>query len=196
MQSSATAEDYQWKGIGEGSNVFNGTFLGGDRYINRLSGSSLFAALGEQACVEQLYITTIGSVANGALTSTNAGVIGGCKVIDDVNLTGESAGALVGTNDSTGVIHASYYTGTGALVGNQTAENHGTIVGCYQASDITSFTKEFLTNFIDGTDGENPTNGLNDDLNAFYSNESNSKKFRTKFNYTFTPGNYPTVIIR
>ena len=196
MQSSATAEDYQWKGIGEGSNVFNGTFLGGDRYINRLSGSSLFAALGEQACVEQLYITTIGSVANGALASTNAGVIGGCKVIDDVNLTGESAGALVGTNASTGVIHACYYTGTGALVGNQTAENHGTIVGCYQASDITSFTKEFLTNFIDGTDGENPTNGLNDDLNAFYSNESNSKKFRTKFNYTFTPGNYPTVIIR
>jgi hypothetical protein len=196
MQSSATAEDYQWKGIGEGSNVFNGTFLGGDRYINRLSGSSLFAALGEQACVEQLYITTIGSVANGALTSTNAGVIGGCKVIDDVNLTGESAGALVGTNDSTGVIHASYYTGTGALIGNQTAENHGTIVGCYQASDITSFTKEFLTNFIDGTDGENPTNGLNDDLNAFYSNESNSKKFRTKFNYTFTPGNYPTVFVK
>ena len=196
MQSSATASDYEWKGIGDGSNVFNGTFLGGDRYINRLSGSSLFAALGEQACVEQLYITTIGSVANGALTSTNAGVIGGCKVIDDVNLTGESAGALVGTNDSTGVIHASYYTGTGALVGNQTAENHGTIVGCYQASDITSFTKEFLTNFIDGTDGENPTNGLNDDLNAFYSNESNSKKFRTKFNYTFTPGNYPTVFVK
>ena len=196
MQSSATASDYEWKGIGDGRNVFNGTFLGGDRYINRLSGSSLFAALGEQACVEQLYITTIGSVANGALTSTNAGVIGGCKVIDDVNLTGESAGALVGTNDSTGVIHASYYTGTGALVGNQTAENHGTIVGCYQASDITSFTKEFLTNFIDGTDGENPTNGLNDDLNAFYSNESNSKKFRTKFNYTFTPGNYPTVFVK
>ena len=196
MQSSATASDYEWKGIGDGRNVFNGTFLGGDRYINRLSGSSLFAALGEQACVEQLYITTIGSVANGALTSTNAGVIGGCKVIDDVNLTGESAGALVGTNDSTGVIHACYYTGTGALVGNQTAENHGTIVGCYQASDITSFTKEFLTNFIDGTDGENPTNGLNDDLNAFYSNESNSKKFRTKFNYTFTPGNYPTVFVK
>ena len=193
MQSSATAEDYQWKGIGEGSNVFNGTFLGGDRYINRLNGSPLFVKLGEDACVEQLHITAIGNVTNGTLAGTNAGIIGGCKVIDDVTLSDEGAGALVGTNASTGVIHACYYTGTGNLVGNQTAENHGTIVGCYQASDITSFTKEFLTNFIDGTDGENPTNGLNDDLNAFYSNESNSKKIRTKFNYTFTPGNYPTV---
>ena len=182
MQSSATAEDYQWKGIGEGSNVFNGTFLGGDRYINRLSGSSLFAALGEQACVEQLYITTIGSVANGALTSTNAGVIGGCKVIDDVNLTGESAGALVGTNASTGVIHACYYTGTGALVGNQTAENHGTIVGCYQASDITSFTNKYLEEYV---------GKLNGDLATWYT--GNSAKYRTKFCYTFTPGNYPTV---
>ena len=195
MQSSATAIDYVWKGIGEGGNEFNGTFLGGDRYINRLNGSPLFVKLGSSACVEQLHITAIGNVTNGTLAGTNAGVIGGCKVIDDVTLSGEGAGALVGTN--TGTIHASYYTGAGNLVGtNSDGDKTGNIVGCYQASDITSFTKEFLTNFIDGTDGENPTNGLNDDLNAFYSNESNSKKFRTKFNYTFTPGNYPTVIIR
>ncbi len=184
MQSSATASDYVWKGIGEDGKEFNGTFLGGDRYINRLSGSSLFAALGEQACVEQLYITTIGSVANGALASTNTGVIGGCKVIDDVNLTGESAGALVGTNASTGVIHACYYTGTGNLVGNQTAENHGTIVGCYQASDITSFTNSTLTTFV---------SNLNSSLSKWYKDNSFEG---TQFNYTFTPGNYPTVIIR
>jgi hypothetical protein len=148
--------------------------------------------LGSNACVEQLHITAIGNVTNGTLAGTNAGIIGGCKVVDDVTLSGDGAGALVGTN--TGTIHASYYTGAGNLVGtNSDGDKTGTIVGCYQASDITSFTKEFLTNFIDGTDGENPTNGLNDDLNAFYSNESNSKKFRTKFNYTFTPGSYPTV---
>ena len=195
MQSSATASDYEWKGIGDGRNVFNGTFLGGDRYINRLNGSPLFVKLGSSACVEQLHITAIGNVTNGTLAGTNAGIIGGCKVIDDVTLSGTPAGALVGTN--TGTIHASYYTGAGNLVGtNSDGDKTGNIVGCYQASDITSFTKEFLTNFIDGTDGENPTNGLNDDLNAFYNNESNSKKFRTKFNYTFTPGNYPTVIIR
>ena len=192
MQSSATASDYVWKGIGEGGKEFNGTFLGGDRYINRLNGSPLFVKLGEDACVEQLHITAIGNVTNGTLAGTNAGIIGGCKVIDDVTLSGAGAGALVGTN--TGTIHASYYTGAGNLVGtNSDGDKTGNIVGCYQASDITSFTKEFLTNFIDGTDGENPTNGLNDDLNAFYSNESNSKKFRTKFNYTFTPGSYPTV---
>ena len=192
MQSSATASDYVWKGIGERGNEFNGTFLGGDRYINRLNGSPLFVKLGGDACVEQLHITAVGNVTNGTLAGTNAGIIGGCKVIDDVTLSGDGAGALVGTN--TGTIHASYYTGAGNLVGtNSDGDKTGTIVGCYQASDITSFTKEFLTNFIDGTDGENPTNGLNDDLNAFYSNESNSKKFRTQFNYTFTPGNYPTV---
>ncbi len=198
MQKSATATGYSWIGIGDANDankVFQGTFLGGDRYINRLSGSPLFVNLGAYACVEQLYITAIGEVFTGALAGTNAGIIGGCKVIDDVTLSGTPAGALVGTN--TGTIHASYYTGAGNLVGtNNDGDKTGTIVGCYQASDITSFTKEFLTNFIDGTDGENPTNGLNDDLNAFYSNESNSKIFRTKFNYTFTPGNYPTVIIR
>ena len=180
MQSSATASDYVWKGIGEGGNEFNGTFLGGDRYINRLNGSPLFVKLGSNACVEQLHITAIGNVTNGTLAGTNAGIIGGCKVIDDVTLSGEGAGALVGTN--TGTIHASYYTGTGALVGNQTAENHGTIVGCYQASDITSFTNKYLEEYV---------GKLNGDLATWYT--GNSDKYRTKFSYTFTPGNYPTV---
>lgn len=184
MQKSATATGYSWIGIGDANKVFQGTFLGGDRYINRLNGSPLFVKLGSNACVEQLHITAIGNVTNGTLAGTNAGIIGGCKVIDDVTLSGEGAGALVGTNASTGVIHACYYTGTGNLVGNQIAENHGTIVGCYQASDITSFTNSTLTTFV---------SNLNSSLNKWY--DDNSFK-RTQFNYTVTPGNYPTVFVK
>ena len=54
MQKSATATGYSWIGIGDANDankVFQGTFLGGDRYINRLSGSPLFVNLGEKACV-------------------------------------------------------------------------------------------------------------------------------------------------
>ena len=183
MQSSATASDYVWKGIGEVGKEFNGTFLGGDRYINRLNGSPLFVKLGSNACVEQLHITAIGNVTNGTLAGTNAGIIGGCKVIDDVTLSGTPAGALVGTN--TGTIHASYYTGAGNLVGtNNDGDKTGTIVGCYQASDITSFTNSTLTTFV---------SNLNSSLNKWY--VDNSFK-RTQFNYTFTPGNYPTVFVK
>lgn len=183
MQSSATASDYVWKGIGEGGKEFNGTFLGGDRYINRLNGSPLFVKLGSSACVEQLHITAIGNVTNGTLAGTNAGIIGGCKVIDDVTLSGDGAGALVGTN--TGTIHASYYTGAGNLVGtNSDGDKTGTIVGCYQASDITSFTNSTLTTFV---------SNLNSSLKKWY--DDNSFK-RTQFNYTFTPGNYPTVFVK
>lgn len=185
MQKSATATGYSWIGIGDANDankVFQGTFLGGDRYINRLYGSPLFVNLGAYACVEQLYITAIGEVSTGALAGTNAGIIGGCKVIDDVTLS-TGAGALVGTN--TGTIHASYYTGAGNLVGtNSDGDKTGNIVGCYQASDITSFTNSTLTTFV---------SNLNSSLNKWY--DDNSFK-RTQFNYTFTPGNYPTVIIR
>ena len=186
MQKSATATGYSWIGIGDANDankVFQGTFLGGDRYINRLNGSPLFVKLGSNACVEQLHITAIGNVTNGTLAGTNAGIIGGCKVIDDVTLSGTPAGALVGTN--TGTIHASYYTGAGNLVGtNNDGDKTGTIVGCYQASDITSFTNSTLTTFV---------SNLNSSLNKWY--DDNSFK-RTQFNYTFTPGNYPTVFVR
>ena len=183
MQSSATASDYVWGGIGEGGKEFNGTFLGGDRYINRLNGSPLFVKLGSNACVEQLHITAIGNVTNGTLAGTNAGIIGGCKVIDDVTLSGAPAGALVGTN--TGTIHACYYTGAGNLVGtNSDGDKTGNIVGCYQASDITSFTNSTLTTFV---------SNLNSSLYKWY--DDNSFK-RTQFNYAFTPGNYPTVFVK
>ena len=176
-----------WIGIGDANDakkVFQGTFLGGDRYINRLSGSPLFVKLGEDACVEQLHITAIGNVTNGTLAGTNAGIIGGCKVIDDVTLSGEGGGALVGTNASTGVIHACYYTGDGDLVGNQKATDHGTIVGCYQAGQISSFTNSTLSSFVAD---------LNSQLTTWYSDTSNSGKFKSKFQFTYTIGNYPTV---
>ena len=182
MQKSATATGYSWIGIGDANDankVFQGTFLGGDRYINRLSGSPLFVNLGEKACVEQLYITAIGEVSTGALAGTNAGIIGGCKVIDDVTFAdGSSAGALVGS--STGTIHACYYTGEGNLIGTDS----GTTIGCYQANQLTSLTNSALSTLV---------STLNTNLTTWYGDTSNSGKFKTKFQYTYTIGNYPTV---
>ena len=174
MQKSTTATDVAWTGIGKDDHPFQGTFLGGDRFINRLSGSGLFGNLGDSACVEQLQITTVGSIHGGALAVTNAGIIGGCRVVDDITTDG---GALVGINS--GTVHACYYTGAGNLVGTNT----GYTIGCYQANDITSFTNSSLTTFV---------NNLNSILNEWY--KENFFK-GTKFNYTFTPGNYPTVIV-
>jgi hypothetical protein len=124
--------------------------------------------------VEQLQISTVDGIQGGALAVQNAGIIGGCRVVDDITTDG---GALVGTN--TGTVHACYYTGPGNLVGTNT----GYTIGCYQANDITSFTNSSLTTFV---------NNLNSILNEWY--KENSFK-GTKFNYTFTPGNYPTVIV-
>lgn len=182
MQKSATATGYSWIGIGDANDankVFQGTFLGGDRYINRLSGSPLFVNLGEKACVEQLYITAIGEVSTGALAGTNAGIIGGCKVIDDVTFAdGSTAGALVGS--STGTIHACYYTGEGNLIGTDS----GTTIGCYQANQLTSLTNSALSTLV---------STLNTNITTWYGDTSNSGKFKTKFQYTYTIGNYPTV---
>lgn len=183
MQKSATATGYSWIGIGDANDankVFQGTFLGGDRYINRLSGCPLFVNLGAYACVEQLYITAIGEVSTGALAGTNAGIIGGCKVIDDVTLSGTTAGALVGTNSSTGTIHACYYTGEGNLIGTDS----GTTKGCYQANQLTSLTNSALSTLV---------TTLNTNLTTWYSDISNSGKFKSKFQFTYTIGNYPTV---
>ena len=170
-----------WIGIGDADHPFQGTFLGGDRYINRLYGSPLFVNLGAYACVEQLYITAIGEVSTGALAGTNAGIIGGCKVIDDVTFAdGSTAGALVGTNSSTGTIHACYYTGEGNLIGTDS----GTTKGCYQANQLTSLTNSALSTLV---------TTLNTNLTTWYSDISNSGKFKSKFQFTYTIGNYPTV---
>ena len=164
-----------WIGIGEDGKSFNGTFLGGDRYINRLYGSPLFVSLGEHACIEQLHITSIGTIAgSGALANTNDGTIGGCKVIDDVNTT---SGALVGTNN--GLIYASYCTGetgTTTLIGS----NSGQVVGCYQSTDLTALDEASL---------EAKVKTLNNDLGDLYKNNTSL----TQYEYIYSPGNYPSV---
>ena len=172
--STSNVKPVVWIGIGDADHAFNGTFLGGDRYINRLNGSPLFVKLGENALVEQLHITSIGSITGGgALADSNEGVIGGCKVIDDVITTG---GALVGTN--TGTVYASYYTGeanTIPLVGT----NNGKMVGCYQSKDITSFDESLLVNLVER---------LNNELTAWYMDSS-----CTQFFFVYLTASYPTV---
>jgi hypothetical protein len=147
----------------------------GDRYINRLCGSPLFLNLGTKAVVEQLHVTTIGSISGGgALVETNAGVIGGCKVIDDVETTG---GALVGTND--GIVYACYHTGLSngnRLIG----QDHGNTIGCYQASDITSFDEALLKSLVAT---------LNTFLTTWYASHPNL----TEFTFVYSPASYPTV---
>ena len=173
--STSNVKPVEWIGIGDADHAFNGTFLGGDRYINRLNGSPLFASLGKDACIEQLHITSIGSITGGgALTDTNAGVIGGCKVIDDVNTTG---GALVGSNS--GIIYASYCTGedgTTKLIGN----NSGQAVGCYQSTDFTSLDESNLKKLVDK---------LNGDLDSLYVKQATL----TQYKYIYSAGSYPTV---
>ena len=161
-----------WEGIGTGSQPFNGTFLGGDRYINRLAGSPLFVKLGENAVVEQLHITTVGEITNGALAGTNNGVIGGCKVVEDVNTTG---GSLVGTNN--GTIYACYYTGSNdaLLVG----DDKGTTKGCYSVAKHT-LQELMQQSFVDN---------LNNELDTLYT----SNPALTKFEFILNKGSYPTV---
>ena len=173
--STSNVKPVVWIGIGDADHAFNGTFLGGDRYINRLNGSPLFVSLGKDACIEQLHITSIGSITGGgALADSNEGVIGGCKVIDDVNTTG---GALVGSNS--GIIYASYCTGedgTTTLVGS----NSGQAVGCYQSTDFTSLDESNLKKLVDT---------LNGDLDSLYVKQTTL----TQYKYIYSAGNYPTV---
>ena len=175
MQKSAKDSTYIWNGIGDDSHAFNGTFLGGDRYINRLQGKPLFAHLGEHAHVEQLQITSIGGITGGgALAGTNKGVIAACRVIDDVESTG---GALVGTNR--GTIYACYYTGTNGykLIGAGSEGSQS--IGCYEAKTIQSMSFSEIQAQVDG---------WNKALEAWYEGKS-----YTKYVYEYQPGSYPTV---
>ena len=173
--STSNVKPVVWIGIGDADHAFNGTFLGGDRYINRLNGNPLFAKLGPAALVEQLHITSIGSITGGgALANTNAGTIGGCKIVDDVNTKG---GALVGSNS--GIIYASYCTGedgTTKLIGN----NSGQVVGCYQSTDFTSLDESNLKKLVDK---------LNGDLDSLYVKQATL----TQYKYIYSAGSYPTV---
>ena len=186
-----------WTGIGSGDNVFNGTFLGGDRYINRLYGRPLFTRLGSAARIEQLQVTTIGTISGGgALADSSAGTIAACKVIDDVKTTG---GALVGTNS--GVIYACCHTGDTYGKAGLVAVNDGSIVGCYQAGDVVDGTAYSISGDGSGTtscptasslyDMQQAafTATLNEELDAWYATHTAYPQYR----FSHAPGSYPKV---
>lgn len=149
-----------WIGIGDNTHAFNGTFLGGNRYIYRLKGSPLFLNVGDNAKIEQLQVQPI-SIGNGTYTAvdgggvfaeTNSGMICGSKVVGDVVLSGSTAGAFVGTN--TGKLYASYHIGdtkgtttAGGLVGS----NAGIVASCYHAGLVTATNVNGICGTTSGT---------------------------------------------
>jgi len=162
QQIDDAASALEWIGIGDASHPFNGTFIGGNRFIHRLKGSPLFASLGEYARVEELQVNaiTIGngnytSVAgNGLFAESNAGLICASRVVGDVSFSGTEAGAFVGQN--TGTLYVCYHVGdtkgssvTGGLVGSN--GNEGIIEGCYHAGAVTGTTTGGITGSNTGT---------------------------------------------
>ena len=138
-----------WIGIGDETHTFNGTFLGGKRFIYRLKGTPLFYSLGAKARIEQLQVNTVhkpnGSTpavtGGGMYANTNAGLICGCKVVGDVAFDGSTVGAFVGTN--TGILWASYHVGatistatSAATIGGLVGSNSGVVASCYHAGKI------------------------------------------------------------
>ena len=153
-----------WVGIGDDTHPFNGTFIGGNRYIYRLKGSPLFAKLGPQAKIEQLNVgpLVIGNTetatpayavtGNGLLAESNEGLICGCQVVGDVTLSGTTAGAFVGTNS--GTVFASYHVGAtkgSGTVGGLVGTNSGTVVACYHAGTISGTTTGGIVGTSNGT---------------------------------------------
>lgn len=124
-----------WIGVGDDKHPFEGTFLGGMRYLHSIEGgSALFSKLAEGSRLEQLQALADSTLTGtGLLADMNEGLICACVVEGDVRVSGSSAGALVGTN--AGIILASYHQGTvsgGGFVGSNT----GALVGCYQAGKV------------------------------------------------------------
>ena len=135
--SDSSVNKLAWIGIGDASHPFNGTFLGGQRFIYRLVGSPLFGKLGTQAKVESLQVQSVSTTGSGLFTNTNQGLICACRVVGDASLGGSVAGSFVGSN--AGVIFASYHIGTtsgSASVGGIAGTNSGTIVACYNAGKV------------------------------------------------------------
>lgn len=194
---TSTVKPVAWIGIGEDGKPFNGTFLGGDRYINRLYGKPLFVSLGDKAVVEQLHIAPIGTITGGgALAETNAGTIGGCKVVEDVTTTG---GALVGTNS--GTIYACYHIGTTTGIGGLVGTNTGTgkVIGCYQAGDVVGGTSYGIV----GTNEEGGTINCPEATSIYQIQQKDfvealNKKLtewnlETQFQFVHNSASYPTV---
>ncbi len=154
-----------WIGIGDADHAFNGTFLGGKRFIYRLKGSPLFYNLGANARIEQLQVNTVhkpdGSSyavdGSGMYANTNAGLICGCKVVGDVAFKGSTVGAFVGTNESTGKVWCCYHVGmtmsteTAASVGGLVGSNSGIVSSCYQAGKVTGTTTGGIVSSSTGT---------------------------------------------
>lgn len=144
-----------WIGIGDADHAFNGTFLGGKRFIYRLKGSPLFHSLGASAKIEQLQVNTVhkpdGSTpavtGSGMYANTNAGLICACKVVGDVAFDASMAGAFVGQNTTTGKIFACYHIGltkstaTTASVGGLAGSNSGIISSCYHSGEVKGTTR-------------------------------------------------------
>ncbi len=138
------SEALDWIGIGDDTHAFNGTFIGGDRFIYRLNGTPFFYNIGSSAKIKHLQMTVIDVDGSGAIANSNAGLICGAYIAGDVTLNGTSGGAFVGTN--TGNIFCSYHIGDtesnntdggvslGGLVG--TNESGGEIANCYHAGRI------------------------------------------------------------
>ena len=186
-----------WIGIGDDTHPFQGAYLGGNRFVNRLCGKPLFSKLGENAYVKQVQITTIGTITGGgALAETNAGMIGGCRIVDDVTVSG---GAIAGTNS--GVIYACSHvgvtTGTAGLVGSNT----GNIIGCYQAGDVVGGTAFSIAATGSGTvscpapaslyeiQQESFCESLNTVLDSWYADHTGVTPFR----FVHSTANYPVA---
>lgn len=186
-----------WIGIGDDTHPFQGTYLGGNRFVNRLCGKPLFAKLGEDAYVKQVQITTIGTITGGgAIAETNAGIIGGCRIVDDVTVSG---GSIAGTNS--GVIYACSHigitTGTAGLVDTNT----GSIIGCYQAGDVVGGTAFSIAATGSGTvscpapaslyeiQQESFCESLNTALDSWYADHTGVTQFR----FVHSTANYPVA---
>ncbi len=186
-----------WIGIGDDAHPFQGAYLGGNRFVNRLCGKPLFVNLGENAYVKQLQITTIGTITGGgALAESNAGMIGGCRIVDDVTVSG---GAIAGTNS--GVIYACSHigvtTGTAGLVGSNT----GNIIGCYQAGDVVGGTAFSIAATGSGTvscpapeslyeiQQDSFCESLNTALDSWYADHTGVTQFR----FVHSTANYPVA---
>lgn len=141
LQPSTAEADLllEWIGIGTNENVFQGTFIGGDRKISLLKGSPLFNIIGNAAVIDNLTISNKAEVTGtGALANINKGKVIGCVIDADVKSNAASAGSLLGLNE--GSVETSYHIGsmegTSAVAG-LVGQNSGSMVGCYNSGSIT-----------------------------------------------------------
>lgn len=148
-----------WIGIGDTGKPFNGTFLGGMRYVRYLKGKPLFMNIGEYGRVEGLTLDRVLGLTDGGgmVAGTNSGTI--CATMAEVHkknsgFTGSDVSGICGTNNGTilacgvignisnpiagvcsnnsGTITASY---AGINNSGLVTTNSGTINGCYYDSD-------------------------------------------------------------